>query len=164
MRAIKAILPDGAIAWAWSNLSIISVNGRLVEVDLFLLTKTGLTLIELKGWHGQIKGNQQNWRVGDTAKPNPLFLTDQKAKWLRGLLEYVQPAGKKVPIPFIRAFTVLHGKDSRVELDPVAVAQTFGLDELMHIGVLLPLSQGESSTAEETLESLVSALDYFGDC
>jgi serine/threonine protein kinase len=128
LRAIKAILPDGAIAWAWSNLSFISVNGRLAEVDLVLLTKTGLTLIELKGWNGQIKGNQQNWRVGDSTKPNPLFLTDQKAKWLRGLLEYVQPAGKKVPIPFIRAITVLHGKDSKVELDPVAVAHTFGLD------------------------------------
>lgn len=76
----------------------------------------------------------------------------------------MQPAGKKVPIPFIRAITVPHGKDSTVELDPVAVAHTFGLDELMHIRVLVPLSQGEGSTAEEILESLVLALDYFGDC
>lgn len=129
LRAIKAILPDGAIAWAWSNLSFISVNGRLAEVDLVLLTKTGLTLIELKGWHGRITGNQQNWRVGDTQKPNPLFLTDQKAKWLRSLLEYVQPVGsKRVPIPFIRAITVLHGNDSTIELDPVSAAHTYGLD------------------------------------
>jgi len=42
--------------------------------------------------------------------------------------------------------------------------QAVSFDELMHIGSLLALSQGDSSTAEETLESLVSALDYFGDC
>ena len=42
--------------------------------------------------------------------------------------------------------------------------QVVSSDELMHIGSLLSLSQGEGSTAEETLESLVSALDYFGDC
>ena len=49
LRAVKAMLPDGAIAWAWSNLSFISVNGRLAETDVLLLTRTGLTLIELKG-------------------------------------------------------------------------------------------------------------------
>lgn len=128
LRAIKAMLPDGAIAWAWSNVSFISVNGRLAETDVLLLTRTGLTLIELKGWHGRIVGNQQNWRVGDTAKPNPLFLTDQKAKWLKGLLDYVQPGPRRVRIPYVKAITVLHGRDSIVDLDPVAATDTFGLD------------------------------------
>jgi hypothetical protein len=42
--------------------------------------------------------------------------------------------------------------------------QVVSSDELMHIGSLLTLSQGEGSTAEETLESLVASFDYFGDC
>lgn len=129
LQAIKALLPDAALAWAWSNLSFISVQGRLAETDLLLLTRTGLTLVELKGWHGRITGNQQNWRVGDESKPNPLFLTDQKAKWLRGLLEYVQPHGaRRVPIPFVKAITVLHGRNSVVDLDPIAMTDTYGLD------------------------------------
>jgi hypothetical protein len=34
----------------------------------------------------------------------------------------------------------------------------------MHIGSLLAFSRDEAATAEEILESLVSAFDYFGDC
>ena len=41
--------------------------------------------------------------------------------------------------------------------------QVVSSDELMHIGSLLGLPQGVASTAEGTLESLVSALEYFGD-
>ena len=56
--AIKAILPNGSLVWAWSNLSFISVNGRMAEVDLLLLTRSGLTVIELKGQRGRFTGNQ----------------------------------------------------------------------------------------------------------
>jgi serine/threonine protein kinase len=140
LRVIKGMLPDGAIAWAWSNVSFISVNGRLAETDLLLLTRSGLTLVELKGWHGRITGTQQTWRVGDTTKPNPLFLTDQKAKWLRSLLDYVQPGPKRIAIPFIKAITVLHGRDSVVDLDPVAATDTYGLDGFNVRGVP-PLSE-----------------------
>jgi hypothetical protein len=42
--------------------------------------------------------------------------------------------------------------------------QVVSSDELMHIGSLLAFSRGEGATAEEILESLVSAFDYFGDC
>ena len=135
LRTIKAMLPDGAIAWAWSNVAFISVNGRLAETDLLVLTRSGLTLIELKGWHGRITGNQQTWRVGDTTKPNPLFQTDQKAKWLRGVLEYVQPGPRRIAIPFVKAITVLHGRDSVVDLDPVAATDTYGLDDFNVRGV-----------------------------
>ena len=140
LQAIKALLPDAALAWAWSNLSFISVQGRLAETDLLLLTRTGLTLVELKGWHGRITGNQQTWRVGDESKPNPLFLTDQRAKWLKGLLDYVQPHGaRRVPIPFVRAITVLHGRNSVVDLDSVAATDTYALDGF-NVQGLPPLS------------------------
>ncbi len=135
LQAIKELLPDAALAWAWSNVAFISVNGRLAETDLLLLTKTGLTLVELKGWHGKIGGNQQTWQVGDTNKPNPLFLTDQKAKWLKSVLEYVQPASKRVPVPFIKAITVLHGRNCIVDLDPVSATDTYGLDGFNVTGV-----------------------------
>jgi hypothetical protein len=130
------MLPDAAIAWAWSNLSFISVHGRLAEVDLLLLTRAGLTLVELKGWHGRITGNQRTWRVGVEERANPLFLTDQKAKWLKELLAYVQPGPRRVPVPFIKAITVLHGRDSVVDLDPIAATATYGLDGFNVRGVL----------------------------
>ena len=42
--------------------------------------------------------------------------------------------------------------------------QVVSSDELMHIGSLLAISRGAGATAEEILESLVTAFDYFGDC
>ena len=137
LQAIKKMLPDGAIAWAWSNISFIGVNGRLAETDLLLLTQTGFTLIELKGWHGKITGGQRNWMHNSTPKQNPLFSTDLKAKWLRELLNYVQPGPRKVPIPYIRAITVLHGRDCDVQLDSVATTDTYGLDGFNVKGVPL---------------------------
>lgn len=128
LQSIKAMLPDGALVWAWSNLSFIAVNGRLAEVDLVLLNRFGLTLIELKGWHGRITGDQRTWRVGDDPRHNPLFATNLKAKWLKGLLEYVQSGTRKVHIPYVKAITVLHGRDSVVALDSVAATDTYGLD------------------------------------
>lgn len=128
LRAIKAMLADGALAWGWSNIAFISVNGRLAETDLLLLTRSGLTLVELKGWHGRISGNQQTWRVNDEPRSNPLFTTDMKAKWLRELLRYVQPGRRDIQIPFVKAITVLHGRDSVVDLDEIASTDTYALD------------------------------------
>lgn len=130
LLALKSLLTDSPTTWAWSNLSFIDTHGRTAEVDLVLLTRAGLTVIELKGWHGTITGNQQTWRLDDgTSRPNPLFLTDQKAKRLAGLLDYTQRASRKpVKVPFIRPLVVLHGRNGKLDLDAVAKTAVYGLD------------------------------------
>src|SRR5665647_2499551 len=87
LEAVRVLLPDDAVTHAWANLSFIDLDGRTAEVDLLLLCKAGLFVVELKGWHGRVAGDQQNWRH---ISPNgnvrherhPLYATDSKAKRL----------------------------------------------------------------------------------
>lgn len=128
LRAIKRLLPDGAICWAWSNLTFTDTAGRLAETDLFLLTQTGLSLIELKGWAGRITGAQRRWMLGRGEVDNPRYLNDQKAKRLKSLLESGQVGNRRDVLPYVRAVTVLHGPNCVVDLDDASKADTYGLD------------------------------------
>lgn len=137
LRVIKRLLPEAAICWAWSNLTFTDTRGRLSETDLLLLTQTGMTLIELKGWSGRITGAQRRWVLARGEVDNPRYLTDQKAKWLKALLEYVQEGNRRVPLPRIRAITVLHGPNCVVDLDDPSKTDTYGLDGYDVAGVPL---------------------------
>jgi serine/threonine protein kinase len=136
LRALKALLPDAPTTYAWSNVSFIDTSGRTAEVDLILVTRAGLFVVELKGWHGRIAGNQVTWRRDDgSSVENPLLLTDRKAKRLVSLLGYLQQGRKPVKLPFIRPLVVLHGKNSKVDLDAVAKTGVVGLDGYAVAGV-----------------------------
>lgn len=126
LNELRTLLPDGGLTFAWCNLSFIALTGRVAEVDVLLLTPTGLTVVELKGWHGRITGNQQTWRANDQPRPNPLIETENKAKLLKGLLERYRPTSLR--LPFISAVNVMHGRNSVIDLDTVAATRTFGLD------------------------------------
>lgn len=134
LSAVRALLPDNAVTHAWANLSFLDLDGRTAEVDLLLLSTVGLFVVELKGWHGTIGGDQQNWRVtapnGNVRHArNPLFATDLKAKRLRSLLEHAAPNPKAArAVPFIGALVVLHGRGSTVTLPETARAGLFALD------------------------------------
>ena len=121
LRQVREILPDDGITTAWANLTFIDHNGRTAEVDVLLLTKRGFFVVELKGWHGTIRGSSQWWTVtGRTTRQmeNPLLLTDRKAKRLSTLLKDYAPNDRaKASLPFVGALVVLHGEGSRVELD-----------------------------------------------
>src|SRR5699024_7558061 len=84
LERVRALLPDDGIAHAWANLTAIDRQGRTDEIDLLLLCRRGLFVVELKGWHGAISGGQQTWRVRSHDKQrvrteqNPLLLTDAK--------------------------------------------------------------------------------------
>ena len=87
LDAFRALLPDDGITTAWANLTFINDQGRTAEVDVLLLTTQGMYLVELKGWHGTIRGNAQRWNQGPRNVENPRLLADRKAKWLKGLLQ-----------------------------------------------------------------------------
>lgn len=131
---LRALLPEAPTTFAWPNVTFIDEQGRLSEVDVVLLHRSGLFLLELKGWHGEIRGTQQEWRIvrpnrADELVPNPLFATDRKAKRLQSLLKRtLAKAAKGQHLPFIQAITVLHGEGSQVKLDDLARAHTYALD------------------------------------
>jgi serine/threonine protein kinase len=134
LEAVRLLLPDDAVTHAWANLSFIDLDGRTAEVDLLLLCKAGFFVVELKGWHGRVVGDQQSWRhitPGGNVRHerNPLYATDNKAKRLRSLLEASAPnAQVRKAVPFVDALVVMHAKDSVVDLPAIAQSHVVALD------------------------------------
>lgn len=83
---IRQMLPDDGIARGWANITFTDNHGRLNEVDALFLTRNGLYVVELKGWHGEITGDQRTWRLGNRTEKNPRLLANDKAKRLRSVL------------------------------------------------------------------------------
>lgn len=130
LEAFRKILPDDGITTAWSNLTFIDEQGRTSEIDVLLLTPTGLFLVELKGWHGTIRGNSQRWDLPTRNVANPLLLTDLKSKRLSSLLKSAftnQQQAQKI-LPFIKPLIVLHGSGSRIDLDALGSTGVLVLD------------------------------------
>ncbi|MDQ1305479.1 MAG: hypothetical protein QG671_1310, partial [Actinomycetota bacterium] len=144
LDTFRKLLPhDGVVAW--TNVFFTDTQGASHEVDAILLSRSGLFLIEFKGWHGQITGNQQYWTVTTGGgrrreERNPLSATDHKAKRLKGLLDHeVRRGHGSVRPPFVQPLVVLHGRDSKVGLVPPANTRIYALDGY-HVGGLPPIS------------------------
>lgn len=117
LDAFRELLPDDGITTAWVNLTFINDQGRTAEVDVLLLTTQGMYLVELKGWHGTIRGNAQRWDRGQSNVENPRLVTDRKAKWLKSLLQDRAPnQAARGLVPRIHAVVVMHGEGSNVEI------------------------------------------------
>lgn len=129
---LRELLPDDGITTAWVNLTSINHNGRTDEIDVLLLTRTGLFVLELKGWHGSIQLEGPNWRRTAnkvTVVKNPYILTDSKAKRLGSLLgEVAGGIPGKLKSPFVGSFVVLHGTDSTVAVDASGGTYLLALD------------------------------------
>lgn len=142
LQAFRRLLPHDDVTRAWANLTFLDTNGRAAEVDVLLLSPVGFFVLELKGWSGTITGDQQNWRLQradhlpPVFEPNPYFLADRKAKRLASLLKDVAPAGAGQVVPFVQAAVVLHGRDSTVDLDPLAASHVLALDGYNVTGLL----------------------------
>ncbi len=146
LQHIKTLLPDADPYWAWSNLEFVAPDGSVNEVDLLVLTPSGLYLVELKHWQGDISGDGIQWVLrspnGRTRREdNPLILANRKAKRLASLLHHYAPqSGRRARVPFVRAAIFLHGPRLKVRLDQVGRQGVHGLPnnrDLPHIADLL---------------------------
>lgn len=131
LDAFRELLPDDGITRAWANLTFIDQRGRTAEIDVLLLTKVGFFVVELKGWHGTVTGTQQTWTVTSPSGArrydhNPLILADSKAKRLASFLKAQLGHGQH--LPFLGAIVVMHGHDSKVDLDENALDGVYALD------------------------------------
>jgi Nuclease-related domain len=133
LRHVKILLPDADPYFAWANVEFLATDSSVNEIDLLVLTPSGLHLIELKHWQGEISGDGSRWRVrspnGRTRyEDNPLILANRKAKRLASLLEhYNRQSGKRIKVPFIRAAIFLHAPSVRATLDEVGRQRVYGL-------------------------------------
>lgn len=119
---VRSLLPDNGIFHAWANLTIVSRDGRASEIDVLLLTSKGLFVVELKGWHGEVRCQPSEWvqTAGKTIRrfDNPYKSADAKAKRVASELS---DAAARVPgrpkVPFVRSLIVMHGERSKVIVD-----------------------------------------------
>ncbi len=134
LNRVRELLPDDGVSHAWSNLTFVDTNGNTAEVDVLLVSRVGVFVLELKGWYGRISGDQQSFElVAAPGRPpvferNPYILADQKAKRLASLLRTIAPPQAQRVVPFIGAKVILHGRNSQVDLPGVASSGILALD------------------------------------
>jgi hypothetical protein len=85
LNIIRALLPKNAPFRAWSNLEFRDGHGKWHEVDLVVLGRRRLHLVELKYYSGTLRGDDLTWRRdGHRAEDSPLKLARRKAQRLAG--------------------------------------------------------------------------------
>ena len=83
LALIRAVLPDETPFRAWSNLTFMDLKGRWHEIDLLVLGRGRMHLIELKHYEGVLGGTEHSWvRPGKRPEESPLRLANDKAKFL----------------------------------------------------------------------------------
>lgn len=127
---IRQLLPDDGIARGWANITFTDNHGRLNEVDALLLTRNGLFVVELKGWHGEITGDQRMWRLGNRTEKSPRLLANDKAKRLRSVLSDLARTANLPSnvVPYVDEAVVMHGRRSKLRLDRFGAESVWALD------------------------------------
>lgn len=122
LALVRAIMPDETPFRAWSNFEFRDSRGRWHEVDLLLLGRRQLHLIELKYYSGTLRGDDQRWaRDGRRPEDSPLKLARRKAQYFASKLreelrlwaqeQNVHIADDRDVVPFVQEAVFLHHPD-----------------------------------------------------
>jgi len=139
LSVVRELLPDQSPFRAWSNFEFRDGQGKWHEVDLLVLGRRRLHLIELKYYAGTLRGDDLTWRRdGHRAEDSPLKLARRKAQRLAGklrdeLLRWSQETQTTVPdpksvVPFVQESVFLHHPGFRCALPPPSRLDLFALD------------------------------------
>jgi serine/threonine protein kinase len=139
LNLVRAVLPAHAPFRAWSNFEFRDSQGRWGEVDLLVLGRRRLHLVELKYYSGTLRGDDLAWlREGRRAEDSPLKLARRKAQRLASKLRdelsrWAQETHTRIPdpykvIPFVQECVFLHHPDLRCALSASSRIDLFGLD------------------------------------
>lgn len=150
LRLVRELLPNVEPFRAWSNFEFRDTHGRWHEVDLAVLGRDTLYLVELKYYSGTLRGDDHRWlRDGRRAEDSPLKLAHRKAQYFASLLkerlrEYLRTKGQhnvdvRDYIPFVNEAVFLHHPSLRCELPSYSRTGLFGLED--NTAGLEPLSE-----------------------
>lgn len=133
LEAVKQALPDAPPFRAWANFEFRENRGRWHEVDLLVLGRDTLYLIELKHYRGSLRGNDHVWlRDGHRAEDSPLLLARRKAQYFSSLLKDTlrQKTGQapKGAIPYVQELVFLHHPEFVCDLPSNSRINLYGLD------------------------------------
>jgi serine/threonine protein kinase len=139
LNVIRGMLPQRSPFRAWSNFEFRDGQGKWHEVDLLLLGRRRLHLVELKYYTGTLRGDDLTWRRdGHRAEDSPLKLARRKAQRLASklqdeLVRWAQETGHQIPsprsvVPFVQESVYLHHPGLRCLLPMASRTDLFGLD------------------------------------
>ena len=139
LNRVKAVLPDHAPFRAWSNFEFRDGHGKWHEIDLLVLGRRRLHLVELKYYSGTLRGDDHRWlRDGHRAEDSPLKLARRKAQRLASklqdeLLRWAREHKQQVPnprdvVPFVQESVYLHHPGMRCVLPQTSRIDLFGID------------------------------------
>ncbi|MEA3410517.1 MAG: BREX system serine/threonine kinase PglW [Pseudomonadota bacterium] len=116
---LKDRLPDTEPYRAWSNFEFIAEDGSIYEVDLLVVSRYQVFLVEIKSRPGRLSGDSGTWvwrhEGRDIVDDNPLLLANRKAKKLKSLLQR-QGAIRRHRVPFVEPVIFLSNPSLRCEL------------------------------------------------
>lgn len=141
LNLVRTLLPDESPFRAWSNFEFRDSKGRWHEVDLLVLGRGRLHLVELKYYSGLLSGDDHTWlRPGKRAEDSPLKLARRKAQYLAtkltdALYAWAKEQGTKVSdpkliVPFVQESVFLHHPDIVCALPPSSAIGLYGIDDL----------------------------------
>ncbi|MFG1952710.1 BREX system serine/threonine kinase PglW [Micromonospora sp. NPDC048830] len=134
LRELGGYLPDADPYHVWANVEFVGADGSINEVDALVLTRSGLYVLELKHWQGEIRGDGTQWvrRAPNSRlipEDNPYILANRKAKRLASLIRYyAKQQGRQHETPYVGAAVFLHARAMRAELDAIGGQHVYGLD------------------------------------
>lgn len=139
LNYVRELLPNASPYRAWSNFEFRDNHGRWHEVDLLVLARDQLHLIELKYYSGVLRGDDHRWlRSGHRAEDSPLKLARRKAQYLAtrlrdSLLQWARQNNVRIPdtrdvVPFVQESVFLHHERLRCELSEHSAQGLYGLD------------------------------------
>ena len=155
LEIVKALLPDASPFRAWANFEFRDNRGRWHEVDLLVLARDTLYLIELKHYRGILRGNDHVWmRDGHRAEDSPLLLTRRKAQYFSSLLKDTKrqlgDQASKGTIPYVQELVFLHNQEFVCDLPQSSRINLYGLDNQSKISGLPGISERLLAPAQRT--------------
>ncbi|MBQ0905028.1 BREX system serine/threonine kinase PglW [Micromonospora sp. U21] len=134
LRELASYLPDADPYHVWANVEFVGADGSINEVDALVLTPSGLYVLELKHWQGEIRGDGTQWmrRAPNSRlipEDNPYILANRKAKRLASLIRYyARQNGREGQAPYVGAAVFMHARAMRASLDAIGGQHVYGLE------------------------------------
>lgn len=139
LALVRDLMPDETPFRAWSNFEFRDSHGRWHEVDLLLLGRGQLHLIELKYYSGTLRGDDQRWVRGRRRpEDSPLKLTRRKAQYFASKLKdelrlWAEEQNTRIPdsrdvVPYVQESVFLHHPDLQCLLSEASAIGLYGLD------------------------------------
>ncbi len=112
LQWLRDNLPDEDGWHVWTNCEFMASSGAIYEVDALVLSPAGLWVVEIKSQIGKLKAEDGLWVFDHEGRrstiENPVFLTNRKAKALKGALQ-AAASGHRDEIPWVAPLVFLSG-------------------------------------------------------